>query len=320
MEKIEKTMTFSIHSKELHKQYLPNLPAAIDGVSLTVSQSSIFGILGSNGAGKTTLLRLLAGDITPTEGQISLNGYELIAQPTHHKALEQVQALFETDSPSGSDIPIQQILVNVPGSEDEADEAKAKQLLGELDLWDQRNLPPSALSFGAQRRFLLAKTILSKASILLLDEPLVGLDENMGQVVKMWLRKQAKYKTIVLATRYPEVIKGLCDHVAVLNRGRLIKSQPIHEMSGFFKEFYQIQVKGHLSPQWQQRFDNLFIKSQEDGVTTMIGHVTDQAALHSIIIGMRDLGLPLLSITRIEPNLSNILDCLMRAEYADVSF
>ena len=86
-------------------------------------------------------------------------------------------------------------------------------------------------------------------------------------------------------------------------------------MPRLFQEFYQIKVKGHLTHHWQHRFDNLIIKNQENGETTLYGHVTDQAALHSVITGLRDLGMPLLSITRVEPNLANVLDCLMYSEH-----
>ena len=163
---------------------------------------------------------MLAGLIKPTGGQILLNDYDLTASPTEALALKQVSLVLEDQA---LPFPNATIMENLEqsGQDDpltETREVQVRQILGQFSLWEQRHTPTNILSHGVQRRLLLAIALRRNPSIILLDEPLTSLDRGQMQMIKSWLIRLAhEYgKTIVLTTRYPEVARGLCDHVAVL--------------------------------------------------------------------------------------------------------
>jgi ABC-type multidrug transport system ATPase subunit len=140
--------------------------------------------------------------------------------------------------------------------------------------------------------------------ILLLDEPALGQDP-LG--LKDRLRRLAceRGTTVVLATQCLDVARGLCDRVAVLSHGRLVAEREARFLEDSFlgRAFYQIRVKGHLQGSWSEWFEDLSLTAEGDGEMVLSGPIVDQAALHGVLAKLRDLGLPLLSVSRCDLDL-----------------
>jgi ABC-2 type transport system ATP-binding protein len=134
--------------------------------------------------------------------------------------------------------------------------------------------------------------------ILLLDEPALGA---APRAVEDWLRELAREhgKTVVLATRDLDVARELCDRVAVLSRGRLVAEREARFLADRFlgQKFYRIRVQGHLEGPWSEWFEGLTLTRVDEGEMVLSGPIVDQAALHGVLAKVRDLGLPLLSVT-----------------------
>ncbi len=113
---------------------------------------------------------------------------------------------------------------------------------------------------------------------------------------------------MIIATRQPELIEEVGDEVAILNQGRLLTQQPVAQLLRAPQAtVFEIKFKGHLPTHWRDWFDNLSMTQTEAGETILAGPVRDQAALYGILIKIRDLALPLLSVTQTGPSLANVL-------------
>ena len=134
--------------------------------------------------------------------------------------------------------------------------------------------------------------------ILLLDEPAFGA---APRAVEGWLRELAREhgKTVVLATRELDVARELCDRVAVLSQGRLMAEREARFLADQFfgLKFYRIRVQGHLEDSWSEWFEGLTLTRVDEGEMVLSGPIVDQAALHGVLAKVRNLGLPLLSLT-----------------------
>jgi ABC-type multidrug transport system ATPase subunit len=143
--------------------------------------------------------------------------------------------------------------------------------------------------------------------ILLLDEPALGA---APRAVKDWLRELARErgKTVVLATRELDVARELCDRVAVLSQGRLVAEREARFLADQFlgQRLYRIRVQGHLEDSWSEWFEGLTLTRVDEGEMVLSGPIVDQAALHGVLAKVRNLGLPLLSVTCSDLNLGEI--------------
>lgn len=308
-------MDMAVEIKSLSKIYHTRAGPpvkTIDDLSLSIPYRQVFGILGASGAGKTTFIKIIGGVIIPTAGEVRLAGHDLKRE--YQLALQSVGIV-----PEGTqEINLQQSVwenLSRAGQLKNCSQEKlsqhADQLLRKLNLDSERHCLVSQLSRGQQRKVAFACALAPDPPIVAFDEPLAGLDGRTGLTVKNWLRELAheQGKAVVLATRHPSIAQELCDYIAVMDKGQLVSSLPATEFLKLPQKIFQIKVKGYLdSRRWQDWFDNLTLTHTEHGETIISGPVVDQAALHGLIARIRNLGIPLLSITPAEPTLGELLN------------
>jgi ABC-type multidrug transport system ATPase subunit len=188
-------------------------------------------------------------------------------------------------------------------------------VLEEANLWPLRNTPIQCQPPAIQIQLAIINVLLSDPAILLLDEPAQGLNRQEAQFLLSWVKRFAHEhgKTVILATRHIEAIRKQCERVVVLDNGHLVADQPASILDSLFPDqIYQIVLKGYLSDDWSEWFDGLTISHTTNEVTTLSGPLPDQAALHGALIKVRDLGLPLLAVDRVEPDVDEVLRVLTR--------
>jgi ABC-2 type transport system ATP-binding protein len=196
---------------------------ALDDVSIELTRGEIFALLGPNGAGKTTTLRLLAGLIAPTNGTVHVDG---VAMTPASAPKLRTQIGFLTEAPGLWDsltvrenLQIYARLYELPSVRQSVDEALAL-----FDITDRANDRPSELSKGLRQRVALARSLLHKPRIVLLDEPTAGLDpESAREVRELVLGLREQGRTVLLCTHNLDEVDRVADRVAVL-RTRLIAS------------------------------------------------------------------------------------------------
>ena len=291
-------MAVAIKTESLDKAY--GHAKAVTDFSLSVPVGQVLGLLGPNGAGKTTLLKIMAGLLAPDAGSVHLNGYDLARE--RDAALRQAAAVVQGARPWDEQRSVWQ---NLSPSAREG----AERLLRELDLWEKRDDPVGSLPHGFRQRAALACVLGAGTPILLLDEPTLGLDARAARVARTWIEKLAREqgKTILVATCRLHLAQEISDRIVVMKDGCLAADVPVSQALGLsMPAAYRIKVKGVLDARWATWFDGLTMTAARDE-TILSGPVADQPALHSLLIRIRDLGLPLVSVNRIEPDLEALL-------------
>src|SRR5215475_6598031 len=196
---------------------------ALDGVRLEVAKGMVFGLLGPNGAGKTTLVRILATLLTPDGGRAEVFGHDVVREPA---------AVRELIGLTGQFAAVDEILTGRENLEmfarlfklsPEEARRRAGELLERFDLADAADRPARTYSGGMRRRLDIASSLLTRPSILFLDEPTTGLDprsRNEIWAIVRELRRQGT--TLLLTTQYLEEADQLADEIAVIDHGRVI--------------------------------------------------------------------------------------------------
>ncbi|MCG6110642.1 MAG: ABC transporter ATP-binding protein [Paracoccus sp.] len=226
-------MPDAIQIQGLRKTYATqgNAPAkeALKGVDLTIPAGSIFGLLGPNGAGKSTLINILAGLVNKTAGRVSIWGFDQDVNPRQSRAaigvMPQELNMDPFFSPRAS-LEVQAGLYGVPKSERWTDE-----LLALVGLTDQANAYARSLSGGMKRRLLLAKALVHRPHILVLDEPTAGVDITLREMLwKNVRRLNEQGMTIILTTHYLEEAEQMCDQIAIINHGQVVVRQTTQDL------------------------------------------------------------------------------------------
>jgi ABC-type multidrug transport system ATPase subunit len=289
---------------------------AINNLNLTIPRGQVFGIFGVSGSGKTTLVKLIGGLIPPTSGDIRLNGYPLV--PEYDMALTQVGVVQEGTQDISRCASVWQNLEHALTLRASSNEMlpqqveRIKELLLEVGLWPERDKALSELPRGRQRLVAFSCAVLNNPPILIFDEPISGLDFQAVERFNSWITNLAheQGKTVVLTTRSPTIARDLCDYIVVLKNGQVAAILGASDMRSPSTDCYQIRVKGYLDSCWREWFNNLDIINTTYGETVISGPIPDQAALYGMLIKIRNLALPLLSVTRLEPDLTTILGTL----------
>jgi ABC-2 type transport system ATP-binding protein len=213
----------------LTKRYGATL--AVDDVTLAVPSGEVFGFLGPNGAGKTTTIRLMMGLLQPTSGSIRLGGYDL----AHHAAAAKALCGFVPDRPhvyekltGGEFLDFVAGLYGVPTA---AAARRRADLLELFDLQDWASELIESYSHGMKQRLVMAASLIHAPRLLIVDEPMVGLDPRGARLLKRTLRHLASDGvTVFMSTHSLEVAEETCDRIGIINQGRLIALGTVDEL------------------------------------------------------------------------------------------
>jgi ABC-2 type transport system ATP-binding protein len=197
--------------------------AAVQDLNLEVEKGELFGFLGPNGAGKTTTIRMIVGLLRPTAGMVSVAGHDVQKEPLTIKRsvgyLAQVPLLYE--KLTGREFL--RFIGGLYGLSDEVIEVRTEQLLALMDLKDRGDDLIESYSGGMRHKIGLCGALLHEPSVLLLDEPLTGMDPYGARRIKDLLRDMCRQgKTVFLSTHVLEIAERVCDRVGILDHGRLV--------------------------------------------------------------------------------------------------
>lgn len=207
---------------------------AVKGVDLTVKRGEIFGFLGPNGAGKTTTIRTLVGLLRPTEGEIHLGGFSLADEPVMAKQI----VGFIPDRPylyeklTGREfLRFIAGLYHVHQGEEEVLETRIDDLLLFFQLEDWGDEMVESYSHGMKQRLVMSSALLHDPEIIIVDEPLVGLDPKGARLLKdLFQRKVAEGGAIFMSTHTLAVAEELCDRIAIIQEGEIIAEGTLDEL------------------------------------------------------------------------------------------
>lgn len=218
---------------------------ALEQISLDVEQGDFFALLGPNGAGKSTTIGVVTSLITKTSGTVNVFDTDLdenaelaksyiglVPQEFNFNGFEQVKHILITQAG----------YYGMPASDAEP---RADELLKQLGLWEKRHTPSRALSGGMKRRLMIARALVHKPKLLILDEPTAGVDIELRRSMWTFLRRINKEgTTIILTTHYLEEAENLCRNIAIIDKGEIVENTDMKSLlNRLDKETFVLDLK-----------------------------------------------------------------------------
>jgi ABC-2 type transport system ATP-binding protein len=277
----------------LDKTYSNGLQA-LKHISLDVKQGDFFALLGPNGAGKSTTIGVITSLITKTAGKVQVFDSDLDNDPEQAKSyiglvpqefnfngFEQVKHILVTQAG----------YYGMPAREAEP---RADELLKQLGLWEKRHTPSRMLSGGMKRRLMIARALVHKPRLLILDEPTAGVDIELRRSMWVFLRKiNREGTTIILTTHYLEEAENLCRNIAIIDKGEIIENTDMKSLlNRLDKEVFVLDLKYPL-------MDNLELNGliyQQVDETTIEVEINRGESLNSIFELLSRHGLEVVSM------------------------
>jgi len=204
---------------------------AVDAIDLEVPQGELFGFLGPNGAGKTTTLRMIAGILRPTGGRVEIAGIDVVKDPTAAKS----RLGFIPDRPfiyeklTGAEFL--RFVAGLYGQEGPQVEHRARELLALFDLEEWRDELVESYSHGMRQKLIISSAFVHRPSVIVVDEPMVGLDPKAARILKDLFREYTRRgNTIMMSTHTLEVAESLCDRIGIIANGKIRAAGTMDEL------------------------------------------------------------------------------------------
>jgi len=201
---------------------------ALDGVSFEVEEGHISGLIGPNGAGKTTAFNVITRLYKPDSGQVTLEGKSILRQPAHKIVRRGIARTFQNIQLFKTMSVLENVLIGAHGRGRKVGEQEALEVLDVVGLRDRANFPAAALPYGIQKRVELARALVAKPRLLLLDEPAGGLNHKEVAELGVFIQRIRDdfQLTVLLVEHHMNLVMSISDHVNVLSFGRKIADGP----------------------------------------------------------------------------------------------
>ena len=283
---------------------------ALHGVDLSIPRGSFFGLLGPNGAGKSTIINIMAGTVVKSAGTVKICGYNIDTQVRDAKrsiGIVPQELVLDTFFTVRQALEITAGYYGIPKNKRRTDE-----IIDAMGLRDKADAPSRRLSGGMRRRLLIGKALVHTPPVLILDEPTAGVDVELRRSLWEYVRKLNKVgTTILLTTHYLEEAEELCDEIAIINKGRLIKRDTTRNlMSGVdSKEVFFTLAKpiSAVPPQLAELQASL-----RDG-KLVVKYQPSKAAMNDILARLQSAGLTINDISTKEVELEDLFISLTSA-------
>jgi ABC-2 type transport system ATP-binding protein len=222
---------------------------AVHGLDLTVPAGELFGFLGPNGAGKTTTMRMIAGILRPTAGTVHIAGRDLAADPIDEKLTGMEFIRF---------------VAGLYGERGAGVDTRGQELLALFDLDAWKNELVESYSHGMRQKLIIASAFVHRPKVIVVDEPMVGLDPKSARVLKDLFREYTRRgHTIMMSTHTLETAEGMCDRIGIMQRGKLVACGTMDDLRN-----------GHGSTD-DQALEDIFLKLTGEEVARELVNVLD---------------------------------------------
>ena len=264
-----------IEVTNLTKKYGDHI--AVDNLSFKVEKGQIYGFLGPNGAGKSTTMNMITGYLAATSGKVLINGYDIRKQPEKAKKcigyLPELPPVY-MDMTVGEYLRFAAQLKKVPAKEQQEQVDKVMIMTGIEDM--ERRLIKN-LSKGYRQRVGLAQAILGFPEVLILDEPMVGLDHKQIIEIRDLIRALGKNHTIILSSHILSEVSSVCDHIMIISHGKLVASDSPENLQKLLEgeEEQQLVIRGP--------------KADLDKIVARMEEMDDLTVTHEIVCARKSL-------------------------------
>lgn len=313
-----------IQVENLVKRYGDHV--AVDGLTFTVEQGKIYGFLGPNGAGKSTTMNVMTGYIASDGGTVKIDGYDILKEPIKAKScigyLPEVPPLY-------SDMTVWEFLLFAAELKKVSKRERKEQvekLMQELELTQMRDRLLKNLSKGYRQRVGLAQALVGNPKVLILDEPMVGLDPKQIIEMRDLIKGLAGEHTVILSSHILSEISAVCDHILIISKGKLVAAGSPEELQKMMHGAAQLmvtvigerdraqEVLEGMSAVVQYSFEE---GSEEDSIRICIETEESVDIRRELSVALSGAGMPILSMNRSEKSLEDIFLELTEAEEPD---
>ena len=280
--------TYAIKTENLGRNF--GSIRALDDLSIEVPTGSVFGFLGPNGAGKTTTIRLLLGLLEPTQGRAQVVGFDTVRQAdeirTRSGALLEHNGLYERLS-AENNLEFYGRVWRIPTSERQA---RIRELLTNLDLWERRKEPVANWSRGMKQKLAMARALFHRPTLLFLDEPTAGLDPSAAARLRDDLEKLVEIEgvTVFLNTHNLAEAERLCQQIGIIRGGKLVANgSPSELRARAGNPHLEIRGAGFTSDAIQElrrRKEVVSAKLHNNSLTIQLREAGETAPLVSILV------------------------------------
>jgi ABC-2 type transport system ATP-binding protein len=226
-----------IEFQSVSKSYNKGKVKAVDDLTLTVAQGEIFGFLGPNGAGKTTTIKLIVGLLRPDSGSIKVNGLDVQENALRTKAMTTYVPDYPAIYERLTGLEYLNFIGDVYGVPKSDRLERIEKWLEIFELGQAVGNPIQSYSHGMKQKIVLIAAILPAPEVIILDEPMVGLDPRASHQLKEFMRQHCDAgKTLFFSTHIMEVAERLCDRIGIIHKGKLVASGSMEELRQINKE------------------------------------------------------------------------------------
>lgn len=300
----------AIETQDLVKEY--GSLTALGGVSLAVPEGEFFGLLGPNGAGKTTLIRILTTLLKPTSGAARLMGHDVVKENSLVRGLIGVVPQAMTSDLDLTGYETMDIYARFYGMHRNQRKDRIDELLDMVGLKDRARDLVATYSGGMRRRLEIARGLVHKPAVLILDEPTIGLDPQSRHVVWELLEKfrNADRLTILLTTHYMEEAESLCDRVAIIDYGKIVALDTVAGLKKQIpqKDSIELGVTGvdmEKAIEWTKNLTGVTNASYRES-TLLVSADHGAEAIPAIVEGLRGMGGRVAKVTLKEQTLEDV--------------
>lgn len=230
-----------IKVENLSRYYQNN--CAIDDLSFTLNPGEVLGFLGPNGAGKSTTMQIISGNLAPSEGQVSIGGFDIIDSPREAK---QLIGYLPEHPPIYHQASVDEYLIYCAQLRRVARSAIAgalEQVKLDCGLSDVGHRLIGNLSKGFQQRVGIAQAIIHNPPVVILDEPTVGLDPIQIREIRKLIKSLGHERSVILSTHILPEVQAICDRVQIIRAGKLVYNAPIEALSQGNEQAITIALK-----------------------------------------------------------------------------
>jgi len=277
-------MSHALAIENLGKVYANNFEA-LKNVSINVDEGDFFALLGPNGAGKSTLIGIISSLVTKTSGSARIFGHDI---DTDFSTAKRFIGLVPQEFNFNVFEPVEEILVNQAGYfgiPRKTGFERAEQYLTQLGLWDKRRSQARELSGGMKRRLMIARALVHRPRLLILDEPTAGVDIEIRRSMWKFLRElNHSGTTIILTTHYLEEAESLCRNIAIIDEGQLIEHTSMKNLlTQLDKETFVLDLKSSIHslpaslPDCLHQIDDTTLEveiSKKDSINYLFGELS----------------------------------------------
>lgn len=296
---------------------------AVDNLSFEVEKGQIYGFLGPNGAGKSTTMNIMTGYIAAGSGTVKINDYDILKEPEEAKKcigyLPEIPPLY-TDMTVWEYLLFVAELKKVPKKERKD---HVQEIIEKIQISEVKNRLIKNISKGFKQRVGLAQALIGYPEVLILDEPMVGLDPKQIIEMRDLIKSLSKKHTIILSSHILSEVSAVCDHILIISRGKLAASGSPQELQGMMqlKSEIEMVVLGEQEEvdkvlKHIDKIDSYQMESAEEEGSVMIRVDTaDNADIRKeLSVAISGAGMPILSMNRIEKSLEDIFLELTESE------